>query len=100
MGVAIDDLDRQVKGKRVYETRSGANQLSKYIPDAYDIFRPSLAGNITKLGYLGREMELNAERAEWKSAKKNLDTTLSTWSVLKTKISNTYIGDISGFTAL
>jgi|GEM_PF-5284890 len=49
MGIAIDNLDKQAKAKKIYETRFDANQLSKHIPDTYNIFRPSLAVDITKL---------------------------------------------------
>ncbi len=95
MGVAIDNLDKQIKAKKVYETRFDSNQLTKYIPDAYGHFKSSVNTDILRMSYHVREIELNADQAQWKSAKTNLDSIERIWPSTKAKINSTYSKDIA-----
>jgi len=97
MGKSLNNLEKQVSAKKEYETMLVANALTKIMPDATDIFKPSTSTNFGRLSYLGREIDLNADKNAWTSAKANFNKIDKIWASLKPKISSTYSSDISKF---
>ncbi|MDP4180351.1 MAG: hypothetical protein Q8942_04570 [Bacillota bacterium] len=97
LGTAINNLNKQINAKKVYETRFDANQLIKYLPEAYNLAQPSATSDFIRLGYLGREIDLNVEKSQWLNAKSNFNSAINIWSKLKGKISSSFSTDVNNF---
>ena len=93
---AVDGLKTAVSSKESYESRLQANHISKYVPDIADFYISTLPTDIGRLDYLGWEIILNAENADWPSASNNFDIASGLWIGLKSKMSATYKNDIDG----
>lgn len=95
---AISGLEKQAAAKNVYETKFEANRLTKVLPDVASMYKMVVPADIGKLGYLGREIDLNAEKGDWKSAKTNYDSARTMWSGLSKQLGTTYKTDVGSFT--
>lgn len=93
----IIKLENAVDAKQSYEARVQANQISNYIPDVADYYTVKIPTDIGRLDYLGREILLNAEKADWTSATSNFQTASNLWNGLKAQMSSSYKTDIDTF---
>lgn len=97
MGKAIPALDTAVKAKQSYEARVQANQITRHVADAYDTYKVTIPTDVSRLGYLVRDINLNVEKKDWTSAASNYDTLSKTWNTLKPTVNTSYQKDIDAF---
>lgn len=97
MNNAITGLETAVGAKKSYDARSQANQISKYVPDVIDYYKVLIPTNVSRLDYLGREINLNIENSDWTSAASNCETAIKLWGSLKYSLNATYQKDIDTF---
>jgi len=98
LSIAIGNLEKQIGLKKAYETRLEANKITKYLPDIADMYKLTVPSDIDRLGYFGREIDLNIEKGDWKSAKANYDSAKNMWTILKSRLSTKYKNDAVKFT--
>ena len=97
MEKSVKNLEKQATAKKAYETKLESNALTKYLPDASDVFKSTLPTDIGRLSYYAREIDLNIDKSNWTSARSNYDSAMKIWTGLKVKISSAYSKDISTF---
>jgi hypothetical protein len=94
---AINGLETAAGAQKSYDARVQANQISRYVPDIMDYYTVAIPTDVGRLDYLGREIILNVENADWPSAGSNFDTANNLWNSLKSKLGNNYKNDIDIF---
>lgn len=77
---AISALEKQVSAKNSYATRVEANRVTRTLPDITDTYRATTPTNLSRLGYLGREMSLNVEKNDWRNAGINYNAAKTMWT--------------------
>jgi multidrug efflux pump subunit AcrA (membrane-fusion protein) len=97
MGKVVTALETAVKEKQSYEARLQANQITSYVPDVYDKYKVTIPTDVSRLDYLGREINLNVEKSDWTTASSNYDTANKLWNQLKPSLSTSYQKDIDTF---
>jgi hypothetical protein len=98
---AIDGLEKQIAAKNAYETKLGANKLTKVLPDVTDMYGTTVPSDLNRLGYLGREISLNVEKNDWKDAGINYKNAMTMWTSLTKKMGlNSNINSVNYSTSL
>lgn len=80
------NLDKAIRTKKVYDSKVCANQIAKNLADVSQSYTNAVPTELDRLEYLCRQISLDAEKRDWKSAKSNLSACKNTLQTLKTKL--------------
>lgn len=97
MGKAVTALETAVKAKQSFEARVQANQITRHVPDVYDKYSVTIPTDVSRLDYLGREINLNVEKSDWTTASSNYDAASKLWNQFKPSLNTSYQKDIGTF---
>lgn len=98
--LAIKNLEQNVMQKKIYPSISQANRITQFIPDLLDYFKVIIPTDVNRLNYLGRQMIVNVENADWVEANNNYLRAEKVWARLKPQLGTRYRQDIDEFEAI
>jgi hypothetical protein len=94
MDKAADNLDKSIAAAKIYDSKEESNKLTSIIADIEDAYNVKSPTDILRLGYLSREIHLNINTGDWKSAGNNYKEAEDTWKKLKIKTGDNYKDEV------
>lgn len=86
----VNDLEKDIASKKVFETKSDANKITKFIPDIQDSCKIQTPTDMGRIAYFAREIHINVNHGDWTSAKSNFNSAKEVWARLKPNLSGKY----------
>lgn len=97
LGNVVNNLEKSINGKKILETMSDSNLVTRYVFDISDYYKTDLPPDLGRLKYLGREIEICLDKNDYTMALNNYEQQKSLWSRSKTLFDATYNSDIMAF---
>jgi hypothetical protein len=80
LSTCVDNLEKSIAQKKVNESKSKANEITKYIPDIEDLYKVTVPTDLNRLSYLDREIHININQSDWDAANKNYNAAKTIWT--------------------
>lgn len=100
MASTVDSLEKNVSANKISESKEDANRVTKYVSDIEDSYSMPFPTDLGRLSYLTREIHLNVNQNEWRTARENYNTAKELWGKLQSKIHPEFKADIDNFDAV